>query len=67
MSDQVRLDCISGRVCDGVNANGHVFSVDSDFLLVLLQDVLKKRKDLKLILMSATINQELFSGTVENT
>lgn len=39
----------------------HERSVDSDFLLVLLKDVLKKRKDLKLILMSATINQQLFS------
>ncbi|KAH8547643.1 P-loop containing nucleoside triphosphate hydrolase protein [Umbelopsis sp. PMI_123] len=39
----------------------HERSVDSDFLLVLLRDVLSKRKDIKLVLMSATINQQLFS------
>ncbi|KAF7730393.1 hypothetical protein EC973_002199 [Apophysomyces ossiformis] len=40
----------------------HERSVDSDFLLVILRELLKKRKDLKIILMSATINQKLFSG-----
>ncbi|CAO3668843.1 unnamed protein product [Umbelopsis ramanniana] len=39
----------------------HERSVDSDFLLVLLRDVLSRRKDIKLVLMSATINQKLFS------
>ncbi|KAF9978007.1 hypothetical protein BGZ73_004132 [Actinomortierella ambigua] len=40
----------------------HERSVDSDFLLIILRDLLKKRSDLKLILMSATINSEFFSG-----
>ncbi|KAI8987072.1 P-loop containing nucleoside triphosphate hydrolase protein [Pilobolus umbonatus] len=40
----------------------HERSIDSDFLLIILRDLLKKRKDLKVILMSATINQELFSN-----
>ncbi|KAG0238761.1 hypothetical protein BGW42_002627 [Actinomortierella wolfii] len=40
----------------------HERSVDSDFLLIILRDLLKKRNDLKLILMSATINSEFFSG-----
>jgi ATP-dependent RNA helicase DHX57 len=40
----------------------HERSVDSDFLLIILREVLKKRKDLKVVLMSATINQELFSS-----
>ncbi|KAG9322329.1 hypothetical protein KVV02_001550 [Mortierella alpina] len=40
----------------------HERSVDSDFLLILLRDLIRKRKDLKLILMSATINSEFFSG-----
>ncbi|KAF9159217.1 hypothetical protein DFQ26_006804 [Actinomortierella ambigua] len=40
----------------------HERSVDSDFLLIILRDLLKKRHDLKLILMSATINSEFFSG-----
>ncbi|WPG99513.1 Hypothetical protein R9X50_00232800 [Acrodontium crateriforme] len=38
----------------------HERSLDTDFLLVLLRDVLKKRKDLKLILMSATLDAAVF-------
>ncbi|PQE09088.1 hypothetical protein CJF31_00010551 [Rutstroemia sp. NJR-2017a BVV2] len=38
----------------------HERSLDTDFLLVLLRDVLKKRKDLKLILMSATLDAGIF-------
>ncbi|EME47454.1 hypothetical protein DOTSEDRAFT_41853 [Dothistroma septosporum NZE10] len=38
----------------------HERSLDTDFLLVLLRDVLKKRKDLKLILMSATLDAATF-------
>ncbi|KAG0001580.1 hypothetical protein BGZ79_004460 [Entomortierella chlamydospora] len=44
----------------------HERSVDSDFLLIILRDLVRKRKDLKLILMSATINSELFSGYFDN-
>ncbi|KAI8603081.1 P-loop containing nucleoside triphosphate hydrolase protein [Dissophora ornata] len=40
----------------------HERSVDSDFLLIILRDLIRARKDLKLILMSATINSEFFSG-----
>ncbi|KAG0258984.1 hypothetical protein BG011_002879 [Mortierella polycephala] len=40
----------------------HERSVDSDFLLIIIRDLIRKRKDLKLILMSATINSEFFSG-----
>lgn len=40
-------------------------AVDSDFLLILLKRLLGKRKDLKVVLMSATINQQLFSGKCE--
>ncbi|KAI9482586.1 P-loop containing nucleoside triphosphate hydrolase protein [Zychaea mexicana] len=39
----------------------HERSVDSDFLLIILRQVLKKRKDLKVVLMSATINQQVFA------
>jgi ATP-dependent RNA helicase DHX36 len=39
----------------------HERSVESDFLLIIMKDILKKRKNLKLILMSATLNSELFS------
>lgn len=38
----------------------HERSLDTDFLLVLLRDVLRKRKDLKLILMSATLDAGVF-------
>lgn len=40
----------------------HERSLDTDFLLVLLRDVLKKRKDLKLILMSATLDSATFES-----
>lgn len=36
--------------------------VFSDFLLIVLKDLLPRRKDLRLILMSATLNAELFSN-----
>lgn len=38
----------------------HERSLDTDFLLVLLRDVLRKRKNLKLILMSATLDAKVF-------
>jgi ATP-dependent RNA helicase DHX57 len=38
----------------------HERSLDTDFLLVLLRDVLRRRKDLKLILMSATLDAGVF-------
>lgn len=45
----------------------HERSLDTDFLLILMRDVLKKRKDLKLILMSATLDaamfEQYFTGT----
>ena len=33
----------------------------SDFLMIVLKDILQRRPDLKLILMSATLNAEAFS------
>ncbi|KAF3908610.1 hypothetical protein AA313_de0200867 [Arthrobotrys entomopaga] len=60
---------------DGLLDVSHVFidevherSLDSDFLLVLMKRLLKKRKDLKLVLMSATLNAQVFAdyfGNVE--
>lgn len=38
----------------------HERTLDTDFLLALLRDVLRKRKDLKVILMSATLDAEVF-------
>lgn len=34
----------------------------ADFLLIVLKDLLRRRRDLRLILMSATLNAELFSS-----
>lgn len=39
----------------------HERHASGDFLLGLLRAVLKRRVDLKVVLMSATINPELFS------
>ncbi|CAI8047009.1 ATP-dependent DNA/RNA helicase DHX36 [Geodia barretti] len=39
----------------------HERSVQSDFLIIVLRDILPHRPDLKVILMSATLNAELFS------
>ncbi|ORY78254.1 P-loop containing nucleoside triphosphate hydrolase protein [Protomyces lactucae-debilis] len=39
----------------------HERSVDSDFLLILLKDLMKRRKDLKVILMSATVDANFFA------
>ncbi|EEH44819.1 uncharacterized protein PADG_01108 [Paracoccidioides brasiliensis Pb18] len=39
----------------------HERSLDTDFLLALLRDVLRHRRDLKLILMSATLDADIFT------
>ncbi|KAI1455583.1 P-loop containing nucleoside triphosphate hydrolase protein [Annulohypoxylon moriforme] len=40
----------------------HERSIDSDFLLIVLKKLLTRRKDLKVILMSATVDAERFSN-----
>uniref|UniRef100_A0A0K2UZ34 Putative ATP-dependent RNA helicase DHX57 n=1 Tax=Lepeophtheirus salmonis TaxID=72036 RepID=A0A0K2UZ34_LEPSM len=45
----------------------HERSEESDFLLLILRDLLLKRKDLKIILMSATLNADLFVNYFKNT
>ncbi|XP_022089180.1 ATP-dependent RNA helicase DHX36-like isoform X2 [Acanthaster planci] len=52
------LQSVSHVVLDEV----HERDIISDFLLVILKDILPKRPTLKLILMSATLNAELFSA-----
>lgn len=44
----------------------HERSLDTDFLLVLLKAVLERRKDLKLILMSATLDADVFENYFHN-
>ena len=39
----------------------HERDLQSDFLMIVLKDLVKVRRDLKLILMSATLNAEQFS------
>ncbi|CAG4961770.1 unnamed protein product [Colias eurytheme] len=43
----------------------HERSEESDFLLLILRDLIKVRKDLRVILMSATLNADLFSAYFE--
>ncbi|KNC52644.1 uncharacterized protein AMSG_12174 [Thecamonas trahens ATCC 50062] len=52
-----RLDSVSHIMVDEV----HERSVQSDFLLIILRKLLVARPDLKIVLMSATLNAELFS------
>lgn len=44
----------------------HERSEESDFLLLILRDLIKIRKDLTVILMSATLNSDLFSNYFNN-
>ncbi|KAA8498481.1 DExH-box ATP-dependent RNA helicase DExH1 [Porphyridium purpureum] len=39
----------------------HERSLETDFLLIVLRDLLSKRRDLRVVLMSATLNAELFA------
>ena len=40
----------------------HERDINSDFLLILLKDLLQRRRDLRVILMSATLQSQLFAG-----
>ena len=40
----------------------HPRSIESDFLLIILRDLLQRRPSLKVVLMSATIEAQLFSN-----
>jgi len=40
----------------------HERSIEMDFLLVLIKHILHKKKDLKLVLMSATLDSEVFAN-----
>lgn len=51
------LESVTHIIVDEV----HERSEESDFLLLILKELLVKRKDLKVILMSATLNADLFS------
>ncbi|XP_074993755.1 ATP-dependent RNA helicase DHX29 isoform X3 [Calonectris borealis] len=59
---------LATRVCEelgcesGPGGKVHERSVQSDFLLVILKEILHKRSDLHLVLMSATVDSEKFSS-----
>lgn len=67
-----RLQTSGGRIDDVVSSLAdishvvidevHERSLDTDFLLSIIRDVLKKRRDLKLILMSATLDSATFGN-----
>ncbi|KAF7553370.1 hypothetical protein G7046_g7117 [Stylonectria norvegica] len=40
----------------------HERSIDSDFLLIVLKGLMKRRRDLKVVLMSATVDADRFSA-----
>ncbi|KAF2763940.1 P-loop containing nucleoside triphosphate hydrolase protein [Teratosphaeria nubilosa] len=43
----------------------HERSIDTDFLLIILRSLLQRRPDLKVILMSATVNAQKFSSYLD--
>ncbi|XP_059482833.1 putative ATP-dependent RNA helicase DHX57 [Neocloeon triangulifer] len=57
LEGDAELASVSHIIVDEV----HERSEESDFLLMILRDLLPKRRDLKVILMSATLNADLFS------
>ncbi|XP_061523869.1 putative ATP-dependent RNA helicase DHX57 [Phycodurus eques] len=57
LQGDVDLQCVTHVVVDEV----HERTEESDFLLLVLKDLILQRPDLKIILMSATLNANLFS------
>ena len=57
LEDDPQLATVSHVIVDEV----HERSMESDFLLMVLRGLLTRRHDLKLVLMSATINASLFA------
>lgn len=51
------LTGVSHVIVDEIHERG----MNEDFLLIVLKDILPRRPDLRLVLMSATLNAELFS------
>lgn len=56
------LGGVSHLLVDEIHERG----MNEDFLIIILRDLLPRRPDLRLILMSATINADLFSKYFEN-
>lgn len=62
MESDPDLDDVTHVIVDEV----HERTQDSDFLLMLLRDLLPKRPDLRIVLMSATVNADLFASYFES-
>ncbi|KPA77428.1 putative Rna helicase [Leptomonas pyrrhocoris] len=58
---RLQTDKFLGRVSHVVVDEIHERGVDTDFLLILLRDLVRRRTDLKVVLMSATMDSELFA------
>lgn len=56
------LTGVSHLIVDEIHERG----LNEDFLIIILRDLLPRRPDLRIILMSATINANLFSQYFEN-
>ncbi|GMH32991.1 hypothetical protein BSKO_00825 [Bryopsis sp. KO-2023] len=52
------LQDVSHVIVDEIHERG----MNEDFLLIILKDLIQKRNDLRLVLMSATMNAELFAS-----
>ncbi|RZC33979.1 ATP-dependent RNA helicase DHX36, partial [Asbolus verrucosus] len=63
MESDASLSWVSHLILDEI----HERDVMSDFILALIKKVIAKRKDLKIILMSATLNSEKFSKYYNNS
>ncbi|KAJ3297123.1 hypothetical protein HK104_000837 [Borealophlyctis nickersoniae] len=58
VQNDTELENVSHIIVDEVHERG----IDSDFLLVIVRELLRRRRDLRLVLMSATVNSETFSN-----
>nr|CCC95777.1 unnamed protein product [Trypanosoma congolense IL3000] len=58
---RMQVDKFLGRISHIVVDEIHERGVDTDVLLILLRDLLERRDDLTVVLMSATMDSELFA------
>lgn len=61
-AQEPELTGVSHLLVDEIHERG----MNEDFLLIILRDLLPRRPDLRVILMSATINADLFSKYFAN-
>ncbi len=61
LPDAIRFCPVGLLPLSSAAAQVHERDLDTDFLLIILKGLLAKRPGLKLVLMSATLNAEMFS------